>query len=154
MILLLTLIFANLFLVICELFLPGGILGLVALSAGSYAVWHSYQLFGGIPAILLGLGLLLSNLYLIVCGLKYWSQSRLATGFMLKTSLTQGPSSPKPEVPLLGHRGESMTVFNPSGKVLIANQIYDAYSQNGYIDQGVCIEVTARNNFGLIIKKL
>jgi hypothetical protein len=54
MMLLATLILTTWFLVFCELLLPGGILGLVALGAGSYAVWHSYQLFGGLTAGLLG----------------------------------------------------------------------------------------------------
>ena len=154
MTLLVTLIFATWFLVFCELLLPGGILGLLALGLGSYAVWHSYQLFGGIPAILLGFGLLASNAYLIIWGLKYWSKSPLAKGFMLQTSLRAGPSAAQSEADLLGQGGKSMTALNPSGKVLIASQIYDAYSQDGYIEQGVSIEVTARNNFGLIIKKL
>ena len=73
---------------------------------------------------------------------------------MLQTSLRAGPSAAQSEADLLGQGGKSMTALNPSGKVLIASQIYDAYSQDGYIEQGVSIEVTARNNFGLIIKKL
>lgn len=153
MMLLATLILATWFLVFCELLLPGGILGLVALGAGSYAVWHSYQLFGGLTAGLLGAGLFLSNLFLVILGLKYWSQSRLAKGFMLKTSLSSGPASPQPKAQLLGQAGKSITPLNPSGKVLIAGQIYDAYSQDSYIEQGVCIKVAALNNFGLIIKK-
>lgn len=154
MTLLVALIFATWFLVFCELLLPGGILGLVALGAGAYAVWHGYQLFGALVASLLGLGLFLSNLYLIIWGFKYWSKSSLGKGFMLKTSLSAGSASSRSEQPLRGHRGKSITALNPSGKVLIASQIYDAYSQDGYIEQGVCIEVTARNTFGLIIKKL
>ena len=154
MTLLVALIFATWFLVFCELLLPGGILGLVALGAGAYAVWHAYQLFGALVASLLGLGLFLSNLYLIIWGLKYWSKSSLGKGFMLNTSLSAGSASSQPDLALLGHKGESMTTLNPSGKVLIASQIYDAYAQDGYIEQGVCIEVTARNNLGLIIKKI
>ena len=65
MTLLVALILATWFLVFCELLLPGGILGILALGLGSYAVWHTYQLFGGLTAGLLGAGLLVSNLYLI-----------------------------------------------------------------------------------------
>lgn len=153
MMLLVALILATWFLVFCELLLPGGILGILAFGLGSYAVWHTYQLFGGLTAGLLGAGLLVSNLLLVIFGFKYWVRSPLAKGFMLKTSLRAGSSSSQPQAQLLGQGGESLTALNPSGKVLIAAQVYDAYSQDGYIDQGVRIEVIDRNNFGLIIKK-
>ena len=116
MTLLVALIFATWFLVFCELLLPGGILGLVALGAGAYAVWHSYQLFGALVASLLGLGLFLSNLYLIIWGLKYWSKSSLGKGFMLKTSLSAGSASSQHDLTLLGHRGESMTAIESEWK--------------------------------------
>ena len=57
MTLLVALIFATWFLVFCELLLPGRYSWACGFWSGSYAVWHSYQLFGALVASLLGLGL-------------------------------------------------------------------------------------------------
>ena len=55
---------------------------------------------------------------------------------------------------LVGKRGMAHTVLRPSGKVLIDNQIYDAFTRGEFIDKGVAIEVVATEGVTLRVKQL
>lgn len=55
---------------------------------------------------------------------------------------------------LKGQRGVAHTVLRPSGKVLIADKIYDAYTQGEYIAQGEVIEVIGEETTSLRVRKV
>jgi membrane-bound serine protease (ClpP class) len=53
---------------------------------------------------------------------------------------------------LLGKRGVTHTVLRPSGKVLIDEKIYDAYTRGDYIEKGQAIEVVSDEGTTLKVK--
>jgi len=54
---------------------------------------------------------------------------------------------------LLGEKGTAYTVLRPSGKVMIANEIYDAYTRGDYILKDDPIEVISEEGTTLLVKK-
>lgn len=54
---------------------------------------------------------------------------------------------------LVGQRGEAYTVLRPSGKVMIAGNVFDAYTRGEFIDKGESIEVIAAEGTSLRVKK-
>ncbi|NJL14385.1 MAG: nodulation protein NfeD [Microscillaceae bacterium] len=56
--------------------------------------------------------------------------------------------------PMLGKTGISHTVLRPSGKVLIEGQIYDAYSQGDFIEEGQPIKVISQEGTSLRVKSV
>ena len=54
---------------------------------------------------------------------------------------------------IVGQRGEAYTVLRPGGKVMIAGNIYDAYTRGEFIDRGEPIEVLAAEGTSLRVKK-
>ena len=56
--------------------------------------------------------------------------------------------------PFLGKIGVSYTVLRPSGKVMIEDNLYDAYTRGEYIDQGQNIIVIAEEANSLKVKKV
>lgn len=55
---------------------------------------------------------------------------------------------------LLGKKGVSHTRLMPSGKILIEDEIYDAYSRGEFIDRGENIQVISTEGTSLRVKKV
>jgi membrane-bound serine protease (ClpP class) len=53
---------------------------------------------------------------------------------------------------MLGKKGVTHTVLRPSGKVLIGEKIYDAYTRGDYIDRGTIVEVISDEGGSLKVK--
>ena len=55
---------------------------------------------------------------------------------------------------LVGKRGISYTILRPSGKVMIDEQVYDAYTRGNYIAEKEAIEVISDEGTSLKVKKV
>ena len=55
---------------------------------------------------------------------------------------------------LVGKQGTSFTVLRPSGKVMIEDQLYDAYTRGNYIGKEEAIEVISDEGTSLKVKKV
>lgn len=148
------LILAALILVFFEVILPGGILGLLAVVCWGVATWLAYVEAGVLGAVAVFSGTLLAAGVLVYAELKWVARTRLGRAFFLQSSVTGHSNVSAAEDSIIGKAGESLTRLNPSGRVTVDAQSYEAYSQDGYIDSGQPIEVVGKDNFKLIIKKL
>ena len=54
----------------------------------------------------------------------------------------------------LGRQGTAYTVLRPSGKILIDDQVYDAYTRGGFIEKGMKIEVIDEEGTSLMVKQI
>lgn len=55
---------------------------------------------------------------------------------------------------LLGQTGKAFTILRPSGKVIIDEQIYDAFTRGDFIEKGESIEVIGTEGVTLKVKKV
>ncbi len=55
---------------------------------------------------------------------------------------------------LLGHKGKAYTILRPSGKVIINEQIYDAFTRGDYVEKGEAIEVIGAEGVTLKVKRI
>ena len=53
---------------------------------------------------------------------------------------------------LVGKTGKAMTVLRPSGKVMIDNEMYDAVSNQGFIDSGTTVTVVKVENMQVYVE--
>jgi membrane-bound serine protease (ClpP class) len=67
---------------------------------------------------------------------------------------TAGYTSSTYENSLLGKEGITNTRLMPSGKVIIDDEVYDAYSRGEFIDQGEKIKVISTEGTSLKVKKI
>lgn len=153
MTLILGLILAALVLIFFEVFLPGGILGLLALACIVGATWMGFAEYGAVGGALTFLGSLVAVGILVFIEFKLMANSKWGKGFLLSSSVSGHSNVAQGEDSIIGKEAEAITRLNPSGKIAIDGQSYEAYSQDGYIDSGETVVVTKRDNFKLIIKK-
>jgi membrane-bound ClpP family serine protease len=148
------LIVAALILVFFEVILPGGILGLVAAICIIIASWIAGAEYGAGGAILTFLVSVLAVGLLIYIEFKLLARTSLGNAFFLKSSVTGHSNRAQAASSVVGQEGVAITRLNPSGKVAIAGETYQAHSQDGYIEVDTPITVADQDNFKLIIKKL
>lgn len=148
------LIIAALVLVFFEVILPGGILGVLAVLCVILATWLAGVEFGAGGAVLTFLSAAAAVGLLIFIEFKILSRSSLGSAFFLKSSVTGHSNQAPAEDSVVGKEGLALTRLNPSGKVAIGGQSYEAYSQDGYIEADQPVRIVGRDNFKLIIKKL
>lgn len=55
---------------------------------------------------------------------------------------------------MVGKKGMSYTILRPSGKVMIDDQVYDAYTRGNYIEENKPIEVISDEGTALKVKKI
>lgn len=55
---------------------------------------------------------------------------------------------------LLGKKGAAYTILRPGGKVIIDDQIYDAFTRGDYVEKGDAIEVIGNEGITLKVRKL
>jgi membrane-bound serine protease (ClpP class) len=87
-----------------------------------------------------------------------WLSSRIGErGIFRKVALLadlEGAGSADPAAAALtGRAGRAATVLRPSGKVLVDNELYDAVSTGGFIENGENIKVVKSENMQLYVER-
>jgi len=147
------LIAVSLVLIVFEVILPGGILGTIAglcVIAATILTHVDYGIWAAVALFLVSVVLITA---LILIEFKLLKNTSLGNAFFLKTSVS-GRSGPTTDLSLIGKQGVALTRLNPSGKVTIEGEVYEAHSQDGYIEAKQEISVIAQHNFKLTIRKL
>ena len=148
------LLVAALVLVFFEVILPGGILGIIAALCVILASWFAGAEYGAGIGVLTFVGSAAAIAILAFVEFKLLARTSLGRAFFLKSSVTGHSNIAPAEASIIGKKGRALTRLNPSGKVIIDGQTYEAHSQDGYIEADQAILVAAQDNFKLNIKKL
>ncbi|WPJ94258.1 NfeD family protein [Coraliomargarita algicola] len=148
------LLVAAIVLVFFEVILPGGVLGVLAALCLILATWIAGAQYGAAIAMLTFVGSAIAIAILVYFEFKLLARTSLGRGFFLKSTVTGRSNMAPAQASIIGKEGTALTRLNPSGKVAIDGQAYEAYSQDGYIDADQRIHVVSQDNFKLIIKKI
>ena len=148
------LVAAALVLVFFEVILPGGILGLVAAGCVILATWIAGAQYGAAAAGLTFVGSLLAVALLVFIEFKVLARTSIGSAFFLRSSVSGHSNEAPAEDSVVGKEAIAMTRLNPSGKVAIDGQSYEAYSRDGYIEADQTVRIAGCDNFKLIIEKL
>jgi membrane-bound serine protease (ClpP class) len=133
-----------------EVFIPGGILGVIAglsFLSGVVVAFGQYGLGGGLLALVVALVMIGAMLYFEFAILPKtpWGQR-----LFLKSAVT-GTASPDRERDYIGSTGVTLTALGPSGYVEIDGKRLEAFSKTGFLEAGVPIQVVGTDNFRLIV---
>jgi membrane-bound serine protease (ClpP class) len=89
----------------------------------------------------------------------FWLSSRIGEKGMFRkvallTDLSSSESVDTKDFNLIGQTGKAMTVFHPSGKILINNEVYDAVSNQNFIESGKTVVVVKFENMQLYVEEV
>lgn len=150
----LMLFIAGAVLLAAEVFVPGGVLGVLAalaLLAGVVLSFIDYGSAGGWIAI---------GAALALTGITLWFEfmilpkTALGRRLFLKAAITGASQAPLAErETVVGQAGVADTTLAPTGYVTVAGKRYEAYSRSGLIAKGEALRVVELDNFRLIVQK-
>lgn len=147
------LIIAGLLLLVTEIvFLPGitvaGVCSLAAFVGAGYLGFSQYGQTGGFIIVGISTVLALTALSLSLRA-KTWRKLSLND----ELDSTSRPT-PEEENVQVGNHGTTVGRLAPMGKVRIAGQLFEAKSEDAYIDPNTEVEVTGIENFNIIVKTI
>ena len=151
--------------ILLEIFVfPGfgisGILGIIFIGGGLFFAMIDNHYFNfenvEIPDISRSILTVFSGI-LLGAFIILWLSSRIGEKGMfrkiaLTADLTDSESVDHEIRRLIGKTGKAMTVLRPSGKVIIDNEVYDAVSNQGFIDSGTTVTVVKFENMQVYVE--
>ncbi len=146
------LIFLGLLFLVAELvLLPGVSIGaLLSLVCYGSSIYLAFRDHGPLTGFIVVLVILVLSVVAIVFSLRAKTWQR----FSLKQEI-RSSSMPEPDKELqIGARGKSVSRLSPMGKIRIDGRLYEAKSQDVYIDPHSDVEVVGFENFSVIVKKV
>jgi len=133
------------------LFVPGttiiGILGVGVTAVGIYYAFRSFE--QDTALIILGLTVI-GNVLVIVYGFRSGAWNK----FSLKETHTGRSYDDRLLGLEVGQKGRTVSDFKPYGKVEIADKIYEAKSERGFLSPGTDVFIEKLENNRIIINKL
>ena len=139
-------------LMLTEMFLPGGVLGILGGLALIGAAVFGYVNFGagGGTLILVALGLF--ALAGFCTWMKIFPQTGVGRRLTLASSLSSGDTMPD-SGGLVGLEGVALTTLRPAGKALIAERRIDVVAEADFIEAGTPVIVIAAEGARVVVRK-
>ena len=149
-----TLVAVALLLFFFEIFVPGGILGVLGLIvtiAACTLAYQEYELFGALLTFLI---IMVGAVVIFLIMMKVLPKSRFTRGLFLSARHTATSNVPLADEGIVGQKGEALTEMAPSGMILVNGRKLEAASQSGLLEKGTPIEVVAQDSFRLLVRKV
>jgi len=149
----LVLFLVGIIMILLEVFLPGGVLGVLgagAMIAGCVLAFRDYGFGGGMLAIVAGLFLFGGGLVLEFVILP---KTRLGSRLFLSSAVSGTSGAAPASLELVGRECEAATVLAPSGVVLLDGRRFEAFCRDGYAEQGSRLIVRGSESFRLVVSK-
>lgn len=149
------LILFGLALMFLEVFVPGGILGILGSLSMLAACIYSYQKFGlntaiitlGASAVLIGVMLVIQFKYII-------PKTKIGKKLLNEDAIQEkNKYLPDRADDFVGKQGIAITALSPTGIIESENEQFEAYSQDGFIVKGTPVKIVSHDNFRLIVTK-
>lgn len=137
-----------------EIFVPGGVLGVIGAIALMGAVAVGFVAFGPQKGVLAALGILVFLGISIVFWMQWVPRTKLGKTLTLSTDVAGYKSATQSMKDLLGREGEALTPLGPSGLVKIDGKRYDAVAQGKWVDAGARIKVVQVTGNHLTIREV
>lgn len=137
-----------------EVFMPGGVFGVIgglAMLGGIVIAAMNHGVSGGVIAGAVALVAVCATLY---AELVWLPKTRFAQKFSVRSTSGDTLSQQHVEADaVVGKAAEALTTLAPSGYVSVEGRRYEAFCQSGHVARGAQLRVTGLDNFRLIVTK-
>ncbi|MDA3874161.1 MAG: hypothetical protein PF795_09385 [Kiritimatiellae bacterium] len=137
---------------VAEVFIPGGIIGMVGALSLLAACGFAITAFGLSTGILVSFILIFITLGGFILWLIRMPDSKIGKRFSLQATLPS-PQNDKTPNPLIGARGIAETDLRPSGFARINGQRMDVVTSRNYIGKGTDILITEVHGSRIVVRE-
>lgn len=142
---------AGILLAFLEMFLPGGVLGVLSALLLLAVVILCYQEYGAQTGGIVLTGLAALGLALFLAWMRFFPSSPAGKLLMLKGRVS-GRSVPEAAAVPPGAAGVAVTALRPAGAVRINGKRYDARMDTGFADPGDPVRVLRADGAALVVE--
>ena len=135
------LLLGGLFLIGAEIYVPGGVLGLIGAVSLLAAIVIAFLIFPPQTAFLVAVGIIILLGICIFLWIRYFPRTRLGRSLTLARDGRNFHAQRDDLSPLVGKMGSTVTSLRPSGVALIEGRRYDVVAQGSWVDKGVKVKV-------------
>ena len=148
------LVVVGLFLIGAEIFLPGGVIGVIGALALLAAAGMGFAAFGLQGGMLSALIIVVLTGVCIVLWVKYFPSTRMGKHLMLSQDGKQFKSAAAELKDLAGKDGVALSVLRPSGIAQIEGKRVDVVADGSWIEQGKPIRITAVEGSRVLVREI
>jgi len=138
-------------LMVVEIFVPGGILGILGALSLVAACVFAFNAFGPSLGMLVSVLLMAGTLAAFMGWLVILPKTRMGKRMALDTDLKDSKSAPEGEN-WVGQRGVAETDLRPSGYARIGGKRLDVVALRDYVEQGTTVEVIESHGMRIVVK--
>jgi len=146
-----TLILIGTVAILLELFLPGGIIGILGALCLLGAIIKTFSEYGFNAGLAVTTGILVFTCIALYLWMKHFDRLPWIKPLIL-TQTVGNANSPDKNHELIDKTGETLTDLGPSGKALIGNEKFDVIAESGYIDKGTPVTVVKANGSKIVVR--
>jgi len=133
------------------LVLPGvnvaGVIGFILIVTAVYMAFVQHGKAMGLLSLLIALS---GSVLSLVMAMRSKTWDRLS----LKNSIESKTADEQMHKINVGSEGKTLTTLNPIGKVQIGSEVFDARSEEGFLDQDITVTVKQVAAYELVVKPL
>ena len=141
--------------VLVELFLPGGVFGIIGIIAFVASIVLGFQKYPEWGFLIAGAELIVATV-LVIVGIKYFPQSYAGKLLILGRSLDKksGYSGTEPLDGYVGKEGVSLTHLRPAGMAEIGSRRLDVVTEGTFIDKGKTLKVIRVEGNRVVVREI
>lgn len=147
------LVLCGLLLVVAEIFLPGGILGLVGAGCLIAAAVMAFRSFGPVGGAMFAMAEIAFGAVVILQAVRWIPNTRLGKGLVLRAAV-EGSASATDNERLLGKEGVALTQLRPAGAARIDGHRHDVITEGGLIRAGTRLKVIAVEGMRVVVRPI
>jgi len=143
-------------LILTEVFVPGGVLGILGAALLVAGVALSFREFGATQGAWVFAGTAGGAVVVFLVGLKILPRTRMGQRIFLSEKVEGGPHDKAAEQErqrLLGREGKALTNLRPAGIGLIDGQRWDIVTDGGYITEGESFRVVRVEGVRIVVSR-
>jgi membrane-bound serine protease (ClpP class) len=151
------LIAAGFLLVVFEVFVPGGILGIMGTLLIVSGIVGAGLTYGSSVAVPLAFASMVGGVVCFVCWVRYFPSSWLGKKMNLEAQNTQtgGYTSQDPKlIELVGQSGVALSDLRPAGMAKIGERRIDVVTEGTFLEKGTSVEVTGVSSNRVVVRKV
>ena len=137
-----------------EVFLPGGIVGVIGglvIIGGVVQAYSEFGAQGAFIAAIVAILLLIAALYL---EFKVLPNTRIGSRLFLNESVKARTGYSQAADEIVGQICTTVTALGPTGFVMVRGKKLEAFSKSGFIEKNTEVRVTGRDNFRILVSKI
>ncbi|MBM7569622.1 NfeD family protein [Aquibacillus albus] len=149
------LLILGIILVVVEIFVPGGILGIIGIGAIIFSLFLSGQDMGHM-AWSVGIAILVSIIVSVILYKTMGLEKGIFKHIILKDATTteKGYISSVNRVELVGQEGKTLTPLRPSGTAIFDEERLDVVSEGGFISSDKSVKVVKTEGARIVVREI